>query len=548
MNSIAIKINSFKTQNEILINGQPVAMNSEFMNYYSKPLVNVVDKLFETAEIEFNDYFAVEAYGNKFEQALISLIAKKFDLCESVALCDPNVNIGMASRLSLIEPYANLPLTIGLQLCTDNISVALPSIDSLEFVHQPDNRIIVSDDMDFIRSQMDEHNRVAFLVGGESQKHGKSYIIGCTTADVNELIQDYIASRFVNPLIHKIVQSLDDASSEGNLADCTEPYYYIASELQLNAGESCSLPLCSYPKDDNNSQLRVLVKGDAVEADGLIIKGINNGTAIVEIFNNSPIPCATTKVKVISHNLIKEIELSLDAPSLTLRTGTSYDISINLYPEEAEDKGTLKIDVSDKRIAHIENGKLFVDAPGVFELTAATAQVATKLTLTAKNKIEKIKLSNAPKKIYIGDVFEINATVSPADLYNGTYRWMTSNKEVAVVGKDNNGRELVKIKGVGSATISCIAEDDETILDTMEINAESTFNKHGHSQTFLFIGVIATIVAWFISFGGIASTGYWIAFGVSMISLIISLIRKEGVGKTIFFMLLVVASVVFLLI
>ena len=548
MNSIAIKVNSFKTQNEILVNGNPVAMNSEFMNYYSKPIVNVVDKLFETAEIEFNDYFNVEVYGNKFEQALVALMAKKFDLCENVALYAPTVNLSLSERLSLIAPYANSALSIGVTLCTDNAAVALPVIDNLRFVENPSSRVIVSDDMDFIRSQMDENNRVAFLIGGESRKHGKSYIIGCTADEVPELIQGYLATCFVNPMIHKVVQTVSDASCEANIADCVEPYFYIAPELQINVGDTCTLPLFCYPKESILTNIRTQAKGSSVELDGLTVKGIGGGTSAVELFNNSPIPFATVKVEVIAHNLSKRIDLAINTDSNILRTGTSYDLTATVYPADAEDIGSLKIEVSDKHIAHIDGDKLIVDKPGTFNLIAKTSQTSVEHSFLAKSRIEKIKLSDAPKKIYIGDVFEIHATVSPADVYDGSYKWTTSDNSVAVVGKDGNGRELVKIKGVGKATISCISTDDETVVDTIDIYAESTFNKRGHSQTFLFIGVIATIVALFLCFNGGASTEYWIALGASFLSLLVSLIRKEGIGKAIFFMLLAAASIIVLFI
>lgn len=542
MNSIAIKINSFKTQNEVLVNGKPVALNSEFMNYYSKPIIGVVDKLLETAEIEFNDYFDIDVYGNKFEQALVTLVAREFELCQSVTTHDTVVSLGLSDRIALVTAHTGNLMTVGIQLCSDNAMVTLPQISGLQYTDTAEHKVIVSDDLDFIMSNIDNRNRIAFLIGGESRKHGKSYIVGCTATEVEGLIRDYIATCFVNPMIHQIVQSVQDLTSKVRLADCTEPYYYIKAELQMNTSEVMDLPLFSYPEGSDRSCIRLVIKGTSVSADGLRITALSSGNSIIEVYNNAPIPFASVRVSVVSHSYVQRISICVDAPSDMLRTGTSYPLSISCEPVDAEDVSTLHLEISNKKIAHISEGKLVVKKAGIFEITATTSQSKVVNRYTAKNKATKLTLSKPPKKIYIGDMFEVRATLSPNDLFDSSYRWTTSDKNVAVVGKNQDGQEFVKIKGVGNAVITCVSNDDETVMDTMEIRSDSTFNKMGHSQTFLFIGVVAAIAAWYFVLNG-GGKEHWISLGISAISLLISILRKEGIGKAMFFMLVAAASV-----
>lgn len=492
MNTLQIKINSFKKQNKVFINEMPVSLNSEFMNYYSKSIDNVIDKLFETAEIEFNDYYNVEFYGNKYEQALAILASKKSTLCDNISCGFPSVNLNLQDRLALVKPFKN-SIYVDIQLLTNEEGIELPKNDCLTYANESTNNLIVSDDLDFIKANLTQKDKVAFYIDGESQMYGKNYVIGCQKNEVHEYIQDYLATCYINPVIHEVVKNVKDISSEVNIADCTEPYYYVGNNITLTKGEEYILPIYSHPENSSLENIKISSKNTIVSIEGLKIKAEEKGSSYIEIFNDAPIPFATIKIDVVIRNFVEQIELDVKTSSNIVRTGTNYDFSVSTFPNDAVNQNELRIEVDDSSIAHIESNKLIINKAGEFNLIAKCSQVIVKKTFTAKNKIEKISLSSIPKKIYIGDVFEIQTKTSPDNLYDDSYKWITSDSSIAVVGKDNSGKEFIKINGIGEATISCISNDDEKVFDTVRIASESTFNKRSKAQPFVYLGIFILI-------------------------------------------------------
>lgn len=540
MNSAVLKINSILNQNIFLIEDKPVALNSEVMNYYSKPVVDIADRIFDTLESVFNDSFVLKVYGNKFEQVLFNTLSARYDLCDNCISAECEVNIPFNQRIKELGDVVN-QIVADCELITDLKNIQLPVFEKVKFSQSGLNRIIVSNDLSFIHDNITVTDKIAFLVDGESTKKGKTIIIGCTADEINELIEDYICTTILNPQLGSYSTSIADSKDKRNLIFCTERYFYCDNIITIETQETVKLPIKSYPENAPLNELTAVARNGKVSINGLNITGVNSGNDVIELCYNSPIPFATVSVNIVEYNPVKEIILELDSDSDVLCAGEKYKLDVLLNPSNADDKDTLVIKTSNEDVAEYRDGYVYVKKSGKFSILANTTEANSTLSFVVKDKIESIKISEPPEKIYIGDVFEIKVKTFPQDAYNSKYKWISSDKSVAIVGMDKTGRELIKVTGVGEAEISCVSVDDESVCDSIKFFSDSTFNKERRKQTVLFFGVLACVAAFVFAIGG-SGVPYWISFLASLGLLTYSYRKKESSTKAIFFIIATLIS------
>ena len=474
MNTATLKINSFENKNSILVNNEIVGINSEFMNYYSKPIVPAAKKILETLEAEFNDEFEFNVYGNLFEQKYVSFLCQENDYCCSCSVCDTEIAIPTIERIHTLLEFSNAEITIPVALQTDIADIHLPQYPGVQFLSDGSEKIIVSDNISYIRQFADAHCKIAFLKGGKTRWLGKLLVIGCEPQELQDLICSYIDTGYLNAEIFKLANSLNLA--EKSIIHRVDPFFFTKKEIELDVDGVTSLEIQSVPANANTDNITIKVIGESVTSDHLTLTGVSEGESIVELFLDSPIPFATAKVLVHKHIYVEKILIEIDSESDGLFVGQTYPISVVLEPFDAEDADSLNLMTSDNNIAVINGKAVTILSAGEFSIRAKTKHITAEKTVSAISKVSSITLSSFPETICFGDVLEIKATVHPENAHNKKYKWITSDNSVAIVGIDNNGKEVVQAKGIGNAKITCVSLDDESIYAELPVSVSPIFD------------------------------------------------------------------------
>lgn len=519
MNKATLKVDSFAGTNTVLINGQPVGVNSDFINYYAKPIISAAGKILETIEAEFNDEFELDVYGNLYERTFLASVCGEYELCTVCRTHETQVSLSTTKRLGMLGIGAENPVEIPFALITDSAQVRLPQYPGIRFVETGKNGLVVSNDIDFIKANIKGQTSVVFLIGGRNQKIGKTVVIGVEADQAEELVCSYIDSTAINAVINSVARA-----REGDrgvvLANRTEPYFYADEQIELSCGEKRTLPVRTIPEGIGLDGVTARVNGNSAQVDKLTVEGIAPGKSTVELFCGSPFPFASISASVIQHTFVTDIDIALTSETQSLCEGKLYPISVSLQPKDAEDVDTLAVTVSNPDIAEVQGNKLLVKAPGVFEIVAKTNRASASVSFTAEPSIKALNLCSLPSEFHISDIFELNVEVVPENAYDKRYKWVTSDRSVAVVGVSKDGRELLKATGIGSATIQCISLDDESVTSVVDVKVVSAMEKD-EKNGLVRAGTILTILTYVCLF--FFPDIYWLALlaaaGATTISL-----------------------------
>ena len=155
----------------------------------------------------------------------------------------------------------------------------------------------------------------------------------------------------------------------------------------------------------------------------------------------------TVKSKVIPVSAIV-----LSQTSATLLEGEQLKLIAAVSPENATDK-IVVWSTSDASVASVdENGEISAIAAGEAIITASVdGKSASCLIIVEKGIVEvsNIELDITSVSLFVGNQFQLTATITPSDATNKDVLWGTTNSQVAVVDADG----MVTILSEGTARI-----------------------------------------------------------------------------------------------
>lgn len=545
MNKATLKINSFACRNTVLINDTPVAENSEVMNYYAKPIVQAADRILSSIQNEYNDNFELEVYGNCFETAFVSYVCSKKEFCIGCVQKETVINTSVEERIGLLKKHVAFSESLALNLVT-NLNISLPHSEHITYTESSANSIVVSDNINFISANINSTVGIAFHVGGENRMLGATYVMGCTEADVQSMVNAYVESTFINPIINSMFVKLSvDQKRECILVNRVEPFYFVAQNFKVELNSETMIKIRSIPENSPMPHIICKKNNNNIEVIGNKIIAKSVGTSELRLYTDSPLPFAKKEV-IVYHNVFAEkIEININGADNNLCEGNVYDVSLDVYPPDADDLAFVTIGTSDNNIAEIKDNKLIVKAPGSFSIIAKAKKTSSEKQYNSLAKIEGINVIGIPKQAYLGDSFNVTVAIHPEEVFKSGYKWITSDKTVAVVGVDHKGNEMVKTVGVGDATLKCVSVDDPDIFYKTEIKVESSFDKPKDKTFILYAALGATLLTIISAFFGANSIWVyvWGIIGVAASVLSISF-EKNTKQKSTFCLVAIGASMI----
>ncbi len=169
------------------------------------------------------------------------------------------------------------------------------------------------------------------------------------------------------------------------------------------------------------------------------------------------------------------VSMELDKSSLSLAQNETYKLTASYTPSDAS--STIFWISSDNSVASVDqSGNVKAIGEGSATITASTgAREATCTVTVSKKEIATLSLNYGKKYMNVGEVFVLNAIITPNDLSDAKVTWDSSDDTVAAV----NSSGVVTAKGVGVCEITataggksdkCTVSVGERTVETVSLN------------------------------------------------------------------------------
>ena len=146
--------------------------------------------------------------------------------------------------------------------------------------------------------------------------------------------------------------------------------------------------------------------------------------------------------------------ITLSQSSVSIEEGATVSLTANVSPSNATDK-TVTWSSSNTGVASVAGGVVTGVAEGSATVTATAGGKSAKceVKVTAKTvAVTGVSLNKTELSLYIGETFQLEATVSPSNATDKAVTWSSSDSGVATVSGGT-----VKAMAKGTATITATA-------------------------------------------------------------------------------------------
>ena len=261
------------------------------------------------------------------------------------------------------------------------------------------------------------------------------------------------------------------------------------TELHFNPGDTYQLTATVLPENASVKTVKWSSSDPevvAVDENGLVRALAENGSATITATTVNGGFMATCEVMV---EYVEVTGVSLDQTNLTLAIGESATLTATVEPDNATNP-VVFWSSSDESVATVSNGTVTANPScrgGSATITVSTRSEPSEgytatCEVTVTVPVEEVVLSHEELHLYIGDNYQLGASVRPVYATNQNITWTSSDE--SVVSVDSNGRLVAK--KVGSAIITVTTEDGGR-TDNCEVSVGDAINGH----TFVEMGVTA---------------------------------------------------------
>ena len=219
----------------------------------------------------------------------------------------------------------------------------------------------------------------------------------------------------------------------------------------------------------------------------LTARGVGTAVVILRTLEGGHSVYATINVRQVPSGV------SLNVSQLDLDSGETYRLRPSFTPVNSTDTH-LTWESSDTGVATVsDDGVIEARADGTAIIFAKTETGATAhVTVNVTQPVEGLILNFSEKTIYVGQKFEMRASVNPSSASDLAVSWKSSNTDVATI--DKNGL-VTGIKG-GVTVITATTEDggfkDSCVVMVRELISEISLN---HTQYVLGVGKTVNLTA-----------------------------------------------------
>ena len=190
--------------------------------------------------------------------------------------------------------------------------------------------------------------------------------------------------------------------------------------------------------------------------------------------------------------------VSIDNANENLFVGMTMTLKATITPVYVDN--TITWTSSNTTVATVSaEGVVNANSAGTTIITAKTHNGKTATcTITVKQPVTAIALSDETASLYVGETKALTATVTPTNASNTELVWESSNTSVAEVSSEG----VVTAKKSGSCTITCTAADGSGTKSTCSITVKQPPITLSDATALLWVGETQKITAttWFFPF------------------------------------------------
>ena len=192
--------------------------------------------------------------------------------------------------------------------------------------------------------------------------------------------------------------------------------------------------------------------------------------------------------------IVEPASIAFANVSENLIVGMTKKLEAAITPEDATTK-TITWTSSNTDVATVTaEGIVTAKGAGTSVITAKTYNGKTaKCTITVKQQVTAIALSDETVSLWIGKKKTLTATATPTTANNTSVSWSSSDNKVATV----SSKGVITAKGKGTCTITCTAADGYGTKTTCEVTVKQQVTEIALSETTasLWVGDTKTITA-----------------------------------------------------
>lgn len=487
MNTLELRIDPYKLQNDITLNGKKLSAFSVLSDFVKKPFISWADNFYDLSYKEINDEYHVVITAEKFEVKLLSLLAENNNYCKSFSRSDFSINTPIAERKNkLVDLLNKYDIDIPKFDKTLKIYTELPlgNYESVEKVKTPDvaDVVIISNNES---TDLQKYNNASIVLTlGEKEEilcPAEDLYVWCVTLDnLKETIELIKEHYIIIPYIRVLIEITKDKVSSFSETDKIEFYRCSGVDVKIDVknipaievGTSFIPEMISTGSLDNYIVRMESQNPKIISINDNTLTALDEGTTVIRFFKEeSLIPFAVKTVETYKDRTVHEIQLSVD--SYIMGINQEKTISISFVPVDAEDRNSVKWMSDNPNVISVDNsGNIVTKERGVATITATTQNAIASVIIEVQPDIESLCITPKSFKIYRDQAApHINIDITPANCYDKTYSWESTNPNVAVVDDQNN----VVIKGIGSCELICTSTDkrkydkcEATIISTLE--------------------------------------------------------------------------------
>ncbi len=235
-----------------------------------------------------------------------------------------------------------------------------------------------------------------------------------------------------------------------------EAIEFSAEEYTVATKETVQLVWTVLPENSNDKA--VTFSSDNTEIatvnDTGLVTGVKAGTVNITATATDGGIVGTVPVTVIQ----KAEEITVIGEETTVWVGENTSFSAVVTPADTTDKSVVWSS-SDEEIATVDTeGTITALKAGSCDIIASSVYGTAegRITVTVIQQIQGIELSRTDKAMKIGESFSLTATVLPADAYDHSVSWESSDSETVSV---ENG--FITAHKLGTATITAYSADKD---------------------------------------------------------------------------------------
>ena len=171
-----------------------------------------------------------------------------------------------------------------------------------------------------------------------------------------------------------------------------------------------------------------------------------------QIFTN--IVAKVKKIELPTKMLLSEKSVHLLDQTITPSYATEQRLSWKSSNEE------VAVVNSKGRVVALSSGTAIITA-----MATDGSEVCASCEIVVRRMVESIQLNQTSLKLVVGNVFSLDAIVTPKDAYDTSLTWSTTDDDIAMIL--GNGR-VVAVSD-GTATITAKANDGSEVTATCEV-------------------------------------------------------------------------------